>query len=134
MNDSHWWGQLKGLFTKGELLVIALVCGTFIAVLLSLDPEWVLFAGSMSVGVLDPSVHPAPLFDNPRELFQVTDGFLLLGLVGLLLLMGITGEVSFGWLSRIKARLKAGASGSIDEERRAEIRQGASPEDIHLRM
>ena len=91
-------------FSMRELLLITIVFSVYAIVLLSLDPEWVLWAGSMSLGSLYLPDPPTRLFDNPREALQMASTFCLIGLVALLCLMVIMGEVKFGWLSWLKAR------------------------------
>ncbi len=92
------------LFSMGGLLLITIVFSVYAIILLSLDPEWVLWAGSMSLGSLYLPDPPPRLFDNPREALQMASAFCLLGLVSLLCLVGFMGEVKFGWLSWLKAR------------------------------
>ena len=95
------------LFSMGQLLLITIVFSVYAIVLLSLDPEWVLWAGSMSLGSLYIPDPPPDLFDDPRKALQIaSDLFLVLvGLLSLLCLVGcFMGEVKFGWLSWLKAR------------------------------
>ena len=95
------------LFSMGELLVITIVFSIFAITLLSLvslDPDAVLWAGSMSLGSLYVPIPPPRLFDDTREAFQMASKLCLIGLVALLCLMVIMGEVKFGWLSWLKAR------------------------------
>lgn len=97
---------VEKLFSMGQLLLITIVFSVYAIILLSLDPEWVLWAGSMSLGSLYIPDPPPRLFDDPREALQIaSDLFLVLvGFLGLLCLVGFLGEVKFGWLSRLKAR------------------------------
>jgi hypothetical protein len=92
------------LFTNRGLLIIAFVFSIYAICLLSVDPEWVLWAGSMSLGSLYIPDQPPRLIDSPRETIQLASVLCLLGLIALLCLMAIMGEVTFGWLSWLKAR------------------------------
>jgi len=77
----------------------------YLACLLQLDPEWVMWYGFVMLGTHPPENLPPPLFSDPREAFQVASVLGLLGLIVLVLLMVVAGEVRFGWLSWLKARL-----------------------------
>jgi hypothetical protein len=95
------------LFSKGEWLAIVLVFSVFLITMLSLvslDPELVLWGGSMGLGSLYTPDPPPRLFDNPREAFLMASKLCLIGLVALLCLMVIKGEARFGWRSWLKAR------------------------------
>jgi len=93
------------LFTKEGLLIGALLFSIYLACLLQLDPEWVMWYGFVMLGTHPPENLPPPLFSDPREAFQVASVLGLLGLIVLVLLMVVAGEVRFGWLSWLKARL-----------------------------
>lgn len=121
------------IFTKKGLLIGTLFFATYGVILLSLDPEWVMWAGSMSLGVLYIPDPPPSLFDNPQEAFQMASVFSLLGLLTLLLLMVVMGEVRFGWLSWLKAKLRERWSQEAREAKeRPEVGVGASPLDVDL--
>ncbi len=95
------------LFSIRELLLITTVFSVYAVILLSLDPEWVLWAGSMSLGSLYVPDPPPRLFDDPRKVLEIASDLFhlfLVGLLGLLCLVGFMGEVKFGWLSLLKAR------------------------------
>ena len=92
------------LFSMGELLLITIVFSVYAIILLSLDPEWVLWAGSMSLGALYIPDPPPRLFDDPQQAFRAASVFSLLGLFALGLLMVIMGQVRFGWLSWLKGQ------------------------------
>jgi len=94
------------LFSMGQWLLITIVFSVYAIILLSLDPEWVLWAGSMSAGSLYVPDPPPPLFDDPRKALEIASNLCLglVGLLGLVCLMGFMGEVKYGWLSRLKAR------------------------------
>ena len=94
------------LFSMGQLLLITIVFSVYAIILLSLDPEWVLWAGSMSAGSLYVPDPPPPLFDDPRKALEIASNLCLslVGLLGLVCLVGFLGEVKFEWLSRLKAR------------------------------
>jgi hypothetical protein len=92
------------LFSMGQLLLITCVFSVYAITLLSLDPEWVLWAGSMSLGSLYVPDPPPRLFDDPRKALEIASDLFLVGLLGLLCLVGFMGEVKFGWLSWLKAR------------------------------
>ena len=94
------------LFSMGQWLLITIVFSVYAIILLSLDPEWVLWAGSMSAGSLYIPDPPPPLFDDPRKALEIASNLCLslVGLLGLVCLVGFMGEVKFGWLSRLKAR------------------------------
>lgn len=95
------------LFSMGQWLVITIVFSVYAIILLSLDPEWVLWAGSMSMGSLYVPDLPPRLFDDPRKVLEIASDLFhlfLVGLLGLLCFVGFIGEVKFGWLSWLKAR------------------------------
>lgn len=90
---------------EGGLLIGALLFSIYLACLLQIDPEWVMWHGFVMLGTHPPENLPPPLFSDPREAFQVASFLSLLGLIVLLLLMVIAGDVRFGWFSWLKARL-----------------------------
>jgi len=92
------------LFTGKGLLIGAICFSLYGIILLSLDPEWVLWAGSMSLGALYIPDPPPRLFDDPQQAFRAASVFSLLGLFALGLLMVIMGQVRFGWLSWLKGQ------------------------------
>ncbi|MGH7772527.1 MAG: hypothetical protein ACREQA_09875 [Candidatus Binatia bacterium] len=96
--------QEDKLFTKEGLLIGALLFSIYLACLLQIDPEWVMWIGFMSLGTYPPPEFPPPLFADPRDAFQVASSLMLLGLLGLLLLMVIMGDVNLSWLSWLKAQ------------------------------
>ena len=95
------------LFTGKGLLIGACFFSIYAAILFSIDPEWILWAGPMTLGALYvPS--PAPqLFDNPQHALQAASVFSFLGLLTLVLLMATVGEVRFGWLTWLRAHVRA---------------------------
>jgi len=95
------------LFSRNELLCIVFIFSIFAIGFLSLDPEWILWAGSMSLGSLYVPDPPPRLFDNPREALQMASAFCLAGLLSLLCLMAVVGEVDLAWLSLLRARWAA---------------------------
>jgi hypothetical protein len=97
--------QEDRLFTKEGLLIGALLFSIYLWALLQLDPEWVMWWGFISLGTHPPPDLPPPLFSDPREAFHVASVLTLLGLLVLVLLMVVAGEIRFGWLSWLKARL-----------------------------
>lgn len=103
------------LFSMGQWLLITIVFSVYAIILLSLDPEWVLWAGSMSAGSLYVPDPPPPLFDDPRKALQIASNLCLglVGLLGLVCLVGFLGEVKFGWRSRLKARWAEWRSQSV---------------------
>jgi hypothetical protein len=92
------------LFSLGQLLLITFVFSVYAITLLCLDPDWVLWAGSMSLGSLYVPDPPPRLFDDPRKALEIAADLFLIGILGLLCLVGFIGEVKFGWLARLKAR------------------------------
>jgi hypothetical protein len=95
------------LFSIRELLFITIVFSVFAVTLLSLvhlDPDLVLWAGSMSLGSLYVPISPSRLFDDPRKALEIASNLCLIGLIGLLCLMGFMGEVKHWRLSWLKAR------------------------------
>lgn len=99
------------LFSMGQLLLITIAFSVYAIILLSLDPEWVLWAGSMSMGSLYVPDLPPRLFDDPRKVLEIASDLFhlfLVGLLGLLCLVGFMGGVKFGWLSWLKARWAEG--------------------------
>jgi hypothetical protein len=90
------------LFTMGAALLTAVIFAIYGAVLLSLDPDWVLWAGSMAMGSLYVP-EPAPrLLDDPRRALEIGSGLCLLGLVALLGLMVLAGDVVYDRLNAVK--------------------------------
>ena len=123
----------KGIFTKGGILIGAVAFTIYGIILLSLDQRWVLWAGSMSFGALYVPDPPPPLFFHSEEAFQMSALFNLFGLLALLLLMVVGGEVTFGWLSWLRAWWKAGALGTREQQRGLKVKPDASLQDVHLR-
>jgi hypothetical protein len=121
------------LFTGKWLLIGALCFSLYGIILLSLDQEWVLWAGSMTLGGLYVPDPPPRLFEDPREVFQVASVFSLLGLVALALLTVVMGEVRFGWLSWLRAQWRERcAQEALQARERPEVGAVSSFLDIDL--
>lgn len=104
------------IFTKKGLAIGLLLYSIYGVILFSIDPEWVGWAGPMIFGALYVPNSPPPLFPDPKAAIQTASLFSLLSLAVLLLLMPMVGEVRFGWLSWLKARVRNGG-----------LRGGANP-------
>ena len=122
------------LFSMGELLTIVLVFSVFLITMLSLvslDPELVLWGGSMGLDSLYTPDPPPRLFDNPREAFQMASKLCLIGLVALLCLMVIKGEARFGLLSWLKARwIEWRSQQALEGRERPKIGKDAHSRDV----
>ena len=122
------------LFSRKELLFIVFIFSIYAISLLSVDPEWVLWAGSMSLGSLYIPDQPPRLFDDPREALQMASAFCLIGLVALLCLMVITGEAKSAWLSWLKARwIEWRSQQALGDGELPKIGLGAHPRRIDSR-
>lgn len=124
------------IFTKKGLLLGALLFSIYAVLLLwatLVNPEWVMWAGQMTLGALYVPDSPPSLFDNPQEAFQIASVFSLLGLLTLLLLMVVMGEVRFGWLPWLKAKLRGRWSQEArGAEERPEVGAEAPSLDVDL--
>lgn len=124
------------IFTKKGLLLGALFFSISAVLLLwatLVNPEWVMWAGLMTMGALYVPDPPPPLFDNPQEAFQIASLFSLLSLFTLVFLMVVMGEVRFGWLSRLKAQLRERLSQEAREvKEQPEVGVGAPSLDVDL--
>jgi hypothetical protein len=92
------------LFTNKELLVIVVFFSLYARVLLQLDPEWVMWLGFTTLGTLPPEQLPPPIFGDAREAFHVASGLSIIGLLGILLLLVVEGEVQCPWQSWLRSR------------------------------
>ena len=101
------------IFTKKGVVIGVVLFSVYGVILFSLDPEWVRWAGSMTIGALYVPDPPPPLFSQPQEAFQMATVFSLLSLSALVCLMAIMGEVRFGWLSRLMAYLRNEGLGGL---------------------
>jgi len=81
-------GGGEPLFTFKELLVYVALCSVYAAILFSLDPEWVGWAGPLALGgalcATDPPPGP-PVLSSPDEAFATASIFSVLSFVCLLL-------------------------------------------------
>jgi hypothetical protein len=102
------------IFTKKGVAIGVVFFSIYGVILFSLDPEWVRWAGSMTMGALYVPDPPPPLFSQPQEAFQMATVFSLLSLSALVCLMAIMGEVKFGWLSRLMAHLRNEGLGGFE--------------------
>lgn len=121
------------IFTKKGLVIGALLFSCYGAILLLLDPEWVTWAGLMTMGALALPDLPPPLFSNPEEGFQMASFFSFLSLLAILLLVVVTGEARLGWLSWLKTALRERLSQEAPEAKeRLEVGVGAPSLDVDL--
>jgi hypothetical protein len=99
------------LCTAKELLVFAVICVVYAAVLFSLDPEWVAWAAPLAFGgaLYTPSAAPASAdLGPPGGLFQMAYFFDVVGLVALAFLGLAKGKAQFNWLAWWKAASENG--------------------------
>ena len=92
------------LFTNKDLLAIVVVFSLFTWGLFQLDSEWVMWIGFTTLGTLPSERLPPPIFGDSREAFQVASGLSLVGLLGILLLIVVEGELQFRWQSWLRGR------------------------------
>lgn len=100
----------RGLSRAGEHAVITALLAVYaIAIVLSPDPEWVVWAGQMTVGVIDPSALPPSSSAGAGEAFRTASALSALGFLAVVVLPGAAvGMRPGGWLSRLVVRLVAG--------------------------
>lgn len=92
----------RGLSGAGEYIVIATLLSVYgLVILLSPDPEWVVWAGQMSVGVIDPSSIPPSLPTGAVEAFHTASALSVIGIVVVAVLMGAVPGIRPEWLSRL---------------------------------
>ncbi len=79
----------KGLPRGSEYVVIAALLTLYAVVLfLSPDSEWVVWAGQMSVGVIDPAALPPSTPMNIGEAFRTASALSMFGLLAVAVLVG----------------------------------------------
>jgi hypothetical protein len=91
--------------TKGVILGVLYGC-IYAAIIFSMDPEWVGWAGPMAFGALYVPNPPPPLFSDPRAAFEMSCCASLLSLLALVLVSVIREEEPFGLWSLFKVWLK----------------------------
>jgi hypothetical protein len=94
------------VFTTKGIILCALYGSVYAALIFSMDPEWVGWAGPMALGALYVPNSPPPLFSDPRAAFQMGSWVSVLSLVVLVLVSVIREEEPFGLWSLFKAWLK----------------------------
>lgn len=92
----------SGLSRAGEYIVIAALLSVYgLVIFLSPDPEWVVWAGQMSVGVIDPSAVPPSLPAGAVEALHTASALSLIGILVVAVLLGAVSGIRPGWLSRL---------------------------------
>ncbi len=84
------------LFTTKGIIMGAVYGCIYAAIIFSMDPEWVGWAGPMALGALYVPNTPPPLFSDPAAALEMGSWFSLLSLVMLVLVSVIREEESFG--------------------------------------
>lgn len=79
---------------KRSLIVGALLLSAYGLLLFSLDPAWVMWAGSMAMGVLYMPDMTAPILETTQLAVRMASFSGLLTLLALAILTGVIGE---GW-------------------------------------
>lgn len=88
----------------GEYAVIAVLLSVYaLAIFLSPDPEWVVWAGQMTVGVIDPAALPPALPAGAAEALRTASALSGLGLLAVAVLAVAAVGVRPGWFSRLSA-------------------------------
>ena len=90
------------LFTAKGLVLGTLFFGIYAAMLFSIDPEWVAWAGPMAMGALYVPNTPPPLFAHPEAAFEMASRLSALSLTALVVLTVFRGEKPLGWWSSLK--------------------------------
>ncbi len=81
-------GRSKGLARGTEYAVIAVLLAVYaLAIFLAPDPEWVVWAGQMSVGVIDPAALPPPSAMDAGEALRTASALGGLGLLAVAVLL-----------------------------------------------
>ncbi len=92
----------KGLSRAREFAVIATLLSLYgIVIFLSPDPEWVVWAGQMSVGVIDPSALPPAMSGDAVEALHTASTLGVLGLLAAAVLVAELVGTRPGWLARL---------------------------------
>ncbi len=94
------------LFTTRGIILWALYGCIYAAIIFSMDPEWVGWAGPIAAGALYVPNPPPPLFNDPKAAFEMGSLVNMLSLLVLVLVSVIRGEEPFGLWSFFKALLK----------------------------
>lgn len=92
------------IFTAKGVLLLAIYGAVYAAIIFSMDPEWVGWAGPMVFGALYVPNPPPPLFRDPRAALEMGSWMSLLALLALVLVSVIRGEKPLGFWRRLKAR------------------------------
>ncbi len=102
-------GRRHGLSGAREFAVIATLLSVYgLVIFLSPDPEWVVWAGQMSVGVIDPSALPPPMAAGAVEALHTASTLGVLGLLAAAVLAAAAIAMCPGWLSRLFAHAGGG--------------------------
>jgi hypothetical protein len=97
------------LFTLKEMIVGALLFTAYAAILFSLDPQWVGWAGPLVFGgaLYAADAPPVRLISlSPQETFEMASVLSLVSVFVLGLLITLRGEPRLGWLSWVWRRLR----------------------------
>lgn len=100
----------RGLSGTGEFLVIAALLSVYaIVIFMSPDPEWVVWAGQMTMGVIDPSAAP-PASAGAVEALHTASALSTLGILAAAVLVAAAFGAHPGRLSRLHEHAVAGHS------------------------
>ena len=92
----------SGLSRAGESIVIATLLSVYgLVIFLSPDPEWVVWAGQMSVGVIDPSAIPPSLTTGAVEALHTASALSVIGILVVAVVLGAVSGIRPEWLSRL---------------------------------
>ena len=100
----------RGLSGTREYAVIAALLTIYaLVIFMSPDPEWVVWAGQMTMGVIDPSAAP-PASAQAVEALHTASVLSTLGILAAGVLLAAAVGTHPGWLSRFHERAVAGHS------------------------
>ncbi len=107
----------RSLSGAREHIVIATLLSVYgLVIFLSPDPEWVVWAGQMTVGVIDPSALPPPMPGGAVESLHAASALGVLGLLAVAVLAAAAVGMRPRWLRRLWAL--AGGESAHEERRR----------------
>jgi hypothetical protein len=89
-------------FATAEILFVGAYLAVYAFLLLVSDPEWLMWAGPVTLGAFPVTAPGVSLAFDPREIFQVASYSVLLGLLALIILARIRVE-AHGALEHRKA-------------------------------
>ena len=98
----------RGLSRPGECAVIAVLLSAYaVAIVLPPDPEWIAWAGQMTVGVICPAALPPAMSAGAGETLHSASALSVLGILAAAVLVAAAGTRT-EWLSRPAGHAVAG--------------------------